>query len=61
MSLTSSLEGNLAGLTGSQYDNAFDPGAGRKLGIRSDVTADQAETWFGFNIQEVLQILQIMR
>lgn len=45
MSLTSSLKGNLAGLTGSQYDNAFDPGAGRKLGIRSHVTVDQEETW----------------
>lgn len=45
MSLTSSLKGNLAGLTGSQYDNAFNPGAGRKLGIRSHVTVDQEETW----------------
>lgn len=43
MALTSSLKGNLAGLTGSQYDNAFDPGAGRKLGIWSQVTVDQTD------------------
>lgn len=43
--LTIGLEDNLAGLTGSQYDNAFNPRVGGKLGIWSQVTVDQAETW----------------
>lgn len=42
--LTSSLKGNFAGFTGSQYDNTFNPGIGSKLGIRSKVTVDQAGT-----------------
>ncbi len=45
MTLTSSLKGNLAWLTGSQDDNAFDPGACGKLGVWSQVTVNQAETW----------------
>lgn len=43
MALTS-LKGHLAGLTGSQYDDAFNPGAGGKLSIWGQITVDQAET-----------------
>lgn len=45
MALTSS-EGNLARLTGSQYDDAFDPGTGGKVGIWSQITVKQSETRF---------------
>lgn len=47
--LTSSLNCNLAGFTGSQYDNAFNPGASSELGIWSKVTVDRC--W----IEEVLR------
>lgn len=39
--LTSSLEGNLAGLTGSQNEDTLNPRAGGKLGVWSEVTVDQ--------------------
>lgn len=42
VTLTSSLDGNLAGLTGSQYDNAFNPGASSELGIWSKITVDKS-------------------
>lgn len=43
MARTRSLQDNLVGLTGTQYDNTLNPGEGGKLGLGSQVTVDQAE------------------
>lgn len=41
--LTGSLEGDLAGLTGSQYDDPLDPGLGRQMCSRGQVTAARTQ------------------